>query len=86
MASVDTPASLQHNSQHGHIGGLHFIGFNQDNTSLMIGTSVGYRLISWQDPSSVEDTTESSGKEVLFITILSYYSKFSLILIPGISY
>ena len=65
MASIDTGLSLPHNNQHGHIGALYFIGFNQDNTSIMLGTSLGYRLISWQDANSVEDTTESSGKEVI---------------------
>ena len=72
MASIDTALSLPHNNQHGVVGGLHFIGFNQDNTSLLIGTSIGYRLISWIDPHSVEDNTESSGKEVsLFNTVVS---------------
>ena len=62
MAAVDPSLSLPHNQ--GVIKGLHFVGFNQDNTSLMMGTTLGYRLIGWQDSNSIEDTTESSGKEV----------------------
>ncbi|KAI6661068.1 hypothetical protein LOD99_13790 [Oopsacas minuta] len=65
MASVEPTNPLPHSQ--GIIGGLHFIGFNQDNTSLMAGTSLGYRLISWQDANSVEDTTESSGKDGLSV-------------------